>query len=566
VALALLLAAAQPALGAQLILRVDPLRSTIALVAGSQSSLPLPQDFSGFGFGTVVMPHQPSSTGTGGTLPDGSSSNGLRTSLSGFVVIDLDSPPSLLQIKRQSSSIDFDNSGTWLPGLPGTPTAAAPGEIAVEFGDTALASTWNGVLRDVSLSVSTEGVASALTPTAANTWSFPAGCNLPLGTCPVFRIEESNLDASNSPGGGMGRLGFRSPGPAANPAGNQATLVQRPDGKFELTIPIAFTSTIDPFALNDPLGTTHTLVWSGQIVAVPEPRSDALACVALAVLAGLAGLRRVGRRRSALFAAGLLCLSFSLGCHDDFDPTIQSTSYMGTPWCGNEMGGVDEITGSGSRISLLTVHNATCKPGGTSATGFVSGGQTFTYFSESSYSDFTGAKARFAVGTTVNPASFLAQKLGVSLSSTVTYSYAPATGSQMNPPQLAFMAKYYSLGSAIGEVNSGAISIGGMQFAADGMWHYYTLSSLGGTVDVTLSHTGERQNAGIGYHGVAAMLGIRTNTCGTNLECGWKDGANPYCEGNGACGDGGLGKSCTHKSQCGIGYSCNLGVCVGYGF
>ena len=122
---------------------IDPTRSHIEVAPGNEIFIPLGQPLI-----SVTIPAVAPSSGTGAMLPDGTTSDGLVTSLEGSIVSDLDDAFASIRIIGRRSSIRLGESGSWLPGPPSAPTTPTAGEIAVEFSDATTLLSGSAVLRD----------------------------------------------------------------------------------------------------------------------------------------------------------------------------------------------------------------------------------------------------------------------------------------------------------------------------------------------------------------------------------------------------------------------------------
>jgi len=105
----LLLALLWPAqaLGEVIEFVIDPTRSTVQVEPGSELSLNF-----GMPLNSVTMPAMAPTIGIGGVLPDGSTSDGLVTSLEGTILADLDDGLASIRIIGRRTSIRFGDSGS----------------------------------------------------------------------------------------------------------------------------------------------------------------------------------------------------------------------------------------------------------------------------------------------------------------------------------------------------------------------------------------------------------------------------------------------------------------------
>ena len=540
--------AAGNARGADVFFRVDPTQSRVRLDPGSQAQLNLPQNFSGFGMGVQILPLVAQPGGGGATLPGGTPSDGLVTSLTGAIRVRLDDPPTQIAFVRDATAIGLQDSGTWLPGLPNVPATAAGGELATTFGNATIAWAWNAVLRETALSFASNPGPDALTPTGAGTWSFAAGCSNG-GSCPGFRFEEGAIDFAD-PTGLLARHGLRRIlEPLPNPPGTSGTLVETTSGRFTLTIPIDFTLTLDNIEMHNPVDLDSTLVLSGQIVAVPEAGAGA---AALAALAGLAALARRRRARvpsirwhtlSLAIAAGI----FGSGCPPHYDPDIRWTAYSGNPFCSNQSLLVTKDNGA-ETIGSFT--SPTC------ALGAFSGnlaGIGFEFLTNVQYEQRGDFGVQFHVSSTVNPASAFGTPMEIDERATLRLTYEPAFGAGFKNPQLYYSLATYQYGAAVGEPIDGTLSINGVPASIGATWgevEYVDLDPTGGSVDLELTLQSRRSNAGKGYQAIGVLGGIRWNVCADNNECRWVDAFAPICTDAGVCGDGRAQAACYNTMQC----------------
>jgi hypothetical protein len=537
---------------------IDPSRSQLAISPASQSLLPLPQAFNGFGFGNRVLPHEAQPGLPAGQLPNGDPSDGLTAGLGGLLRVDVGDLESPTQIRfvRESSAIAVLPSGSWRPSTPPVDaTTVAPAGLALRFADLALDTATEVALRDLVFSVAS-AEAAALASTGVDAWSFPAGCGSPAPSCPALRLEAARFDVAwNGAAAGL-RRGFRSVEPFANSAGASGSLTRNGSGDFELTLPIAITLPIAASDLNDPLGMTHTLELTGQVVAVPEPSA---ALGALAALLALATLARVARRRSdsralrsALVIAG--CIA-AVGCKPSFDPSFDRPSFY-TISCQFEFLAVRKD--GGAETIFADAGNQPCSLAGRYFEGTFAG-TSFNLYSKVAY-QFD--QPNFTVGITMEPSLALLVNAELDYRAGVRVEYGATEGG--GPAQLYFGGLPTGFGSASGEFTSGFVEIGGFEYPLDGMVRYYDLNPAGGTVDVGLRLESLRMASGLGYQGAALQIGARPNTCLRHRQCRKLDAASPFCALDGlaaVCVDGGVGSPCTHSAQCDEPLLCNLGVC-----
>ena len=185
---ALLLALLMPAqaLGEVIEFVIDPARSTVQVEPGFELFLKFGKPAQALN--SVTMPAMAPTIGTGGMLPDGTTSDGLVTSLGGTLLADLDDGLASIRIIGRRTSIRLGESGVWLPGPPGAETTPTAGTIAVEFDAASILFAANAVLREATFSLDSGSAATPLTLTAADVYSFPVGCT--VQPCPSFRLED----------------------------------------------------------------------------------------------------------------------------------------------------------------------------------------------------------------------------------------------------------------------------------------------------------------------------------------------------------------------------------------
>lgn len=563
--LACLAAGAASARAEELYFAIDATRSVVSLAPGSQAVLPLPQNFSGIGYGSRTMAYLAPQGGTPGQLPDGSTSDGLRTALAGLLRTDLGDPPTQLRIVRDASQVLLGPSGSWGPGLPNQPGTPAPAELALRFTDAALGWQWSAALRDWVLSVSTEGAGAPLTPAGADAWSFAAGCASPGPGCPAFRIENGNIDSADT-NGFLARSGYRSGADAlaSPPSVAAGQLLRLPGDRWELRIPFSITVAVDGLELLDPLGIDHTAVLSGTVVAVPEPSAGAAPAAALALLA-LAGSarRRLRGPRGAALGVALLA---AFGCGPEYDPTLNKTSFVSPFRCVNEWLRVYEVINNNPvLIGGGEIQNPTCNPNGITLNGTISGGVGFQAINTSLY-EFGERSARLNTGITWNLNANSSITLKVDYRARFEVDYPAATTDRPNPPQLFYQAWDYGLGLTSGSSQSGTITVNGLSNPADWMLRTTALNGGGGTATFDLALEAFRSGMGKEYQGVAMTIGMHPNQPKTNLDCRRVGEELPFRVRDDLlgsfCSPGTTGSLCTHSAQCQSGKECYDGECA----
>jgi hypothetical protein len=285
-----------PARAVSEIYTIDPVQSIVTVESSTQLRIDL------FGLvPTIDLPilSQEGAGGTGGTLPDGSSSDGLRAALTGQLLVDVQgdlSNPTSLQILSRRTSIRLEDSGTWLPGLPGAPSQAAPGGLALRFEEPSFGLTGMAALRGFELTASHSSVQS-LGPLGDGLFSFSLGL-FSLNPVPVDGVLDFQTSLPGSSQAGRAAL-FPTSSASVSFDATEGQLLQQPAGGREITVPLTgsvFLAAQD-FIAGIPWGLTLDL--SGQLVAtnaafVPEPSPD---WAFAAALLPLVWLERRGRLR-----------------------------------------------------------------------------------------------------------------------------------------------------------------------------------------------------------------------------------------------------------------------------
>ncbi|MGH0034192.1 MAG: DUF4215 domain-containing protein [Myxococcota bacterium] len=297
---AVALVLASPAAATPQIFSIDPTRSWIS-IAGSELQIDL-----GPGAGTIPLVARPQAENVpgvaGATLPDGTSGDGLRTTVEGQLLVDRN--PATLSFLTQLTAITPSVSGAWLPGTPGFESLPQAGQLGILLSSSDYAVDVLAAVRG-----------------AAFTWfsgELPLVENGPgafaFDAAQSFRLETGTLDFDSNVGP-SGRS-FLPPLVGTNSAGNG--LLESLGGTLEvLTLPVDVTLALGPELL-DGLPITANLRLQGELVAtagqapVPEPG------VALLLGAGLLGLllRRARiRSSSGLLILGLLAFTLSAACN-----------------------------------------------------------------------------------------------------------------------------------------------------------------------------------------------------------------------------------------------------------
>jgi hypothetical protein len=267
------LGAPVPARAAKELLAVDPAHSEIALQDDSSLAFGFPGGIDG---GAGVF----SAIGTpGSTLPSGLVSDGRRTSLSGSIFVDL-VPGTSIGFASRATTVTFDASGSFLPGLPAAPATPAPANLAVAFSNATLGLTGKAALRSARLSLTapSDAAPAALTPAGSGTWTF-AG--------PVTVVLLNGVVDGSSSVSAATLHGALARGSVVSASGG--TVEDLPGGRHRVTLPFDAQGVLPGSARTGPVPTTSvTLHLAGQLVAAtpaPEPDARAAAATAAAVLA-----------------------------------------------------------------------------------------------------------------------------------------------------------------------------------------------------------------------------------------------------------------------------------------
>ena len=210
----------------------------------------------------------------GATLPSGLQSDGLTSYFEGLVEVDI--TPTSIRF-RAPGRVEVGDSGSWLPGLPGTSGVAAPANAGASFGDATFGTSGNIALRDLRFAITSLELPLTETSQGSNVFEFDSDVAL--------RLTGGARDATANFGNALPRLQLAPP-PGTNVAA-VGTLELPPGGAPRLTLPIGASNLELGRGL---LGSSVTVSLAGQIVAtVPEP--SPLLC-GLAALWSVALLRR----------------------------------------------------------------------------------------------------------------------------------------------------------------------------------------------------------------------------------------------------------------------------------
>lgn len=567
----LALGAPRPVSAAEMRFALDPAQSSLAIASGSGFTLALGQrtltangaNPIATGFGDVALDWTAPSEGSGASLPDGTTGNGLRTFVTGVVVADLAEDLSTIAFRRERSVLELGDSGAWRPGPPGgSASAPGPAELAVEWADAGTGVSGRLAVRRAVLSIDTAGATLPLTPAGGDTRTFAAGCT--AGACPRYRLEESRIDAELLPGS-VTRDGVRTThAPMASAAGTQGTLAPEGDG-YRLTIPVAVTVPLVATDFFSALPASGEVVLTGQLVAVPEAGGALAGLAALAALVALsarARLRHVALRlRLPLLA--LLPALLPLGCPScpPWDPERSLSAWVASSGCLNLSIRYGEVGGP----SFLEQVYPTCNffgGGGTIGTNLAE----FRSFPQIHHQDdgwqgFLSGGVVTRLEATPTPSS---KTLEAVYSYRYSLTYAPSDQSGSLAPKLQFQPLKLSFGAARGEFLDGGVVVSGygtpVAAAPDGVWREMELNPLGGTLDFDFTVTAHRRNAGLGDQRLALRYQLQPNDCRSNRDC--KDSPiGDRCVDDGVCTTGGVGQSCWHSTQCAPGLHCYAGVC-----
>ena len=256
---------------------VDPLQSRVSLAASTSLTFGFPPPL---GLSTAAIKAQQQAGGVlGGTLPGGSTSDGLETALSGSIAAEL-VPGSTLAFDPLGTSVVPLPSGIWRPGLPAEPNLPASAQLAASFRAAVLGLVVSVAIRDAVLTLGPGG--GALSPIGAG--SFEIGGPFSVS------LRSGLLDYTANAAGVGGRVALHA---VAVSAPGNGQLDDLGGGAWRLTLPLSV-AVLVPAAAFDGLLPVNSLSLSfeGQIVAdavVPEPAS------ALLLGAGLATLARMRR-------------------------------------------------------------------------------------------------------------------------------------------------------------------------------------------------------------------------------------------------------------------------------
>jgi len=232
--------------------------------------------------GALVLPVGPQATG-GAILPSGMLSDGLTTFFHGSVEVEYDTTVTpKIRFRAAGSRVEVGNSGSWLPGLPGTSETPAAANAGVTFSDPDFGISGTGALRDVRFTLTSLELPLTETGTGTNVYEFDSSVFLRLTG--GDRDLDTNLVAS------LPRRPLS--GPLAPSLASTGTLELLPQTPPRLTLPIAATNLVIG---QEALTATFTASLTGQIVAtVPEPSG---ALCGWAALGSLVVLRRMRGRR-----------------------------------------------------------------------------------------------------------------------------------------------------------------------------------------------------------------------------------------------------------------------------
>ncbi len=546
---ALLLALLWPAqaLGEVIEFVIDPTRSTVQVEPGSELSLNF-----GMPLNSVTMPAMAPTIGIGGILPDGSTSDGLVTSLKGTILADLDDGLASIRIIGRRTSIRFGDSGSWLPGPPGAETTPTAGKIAVEFNAASILFVGNAVLREATFSLDSGNVATPLTLTATDVYSFPAGCAAP--PCPSFRLEDGVGDLETMFTSPL-RDGLRSHYIYTSPAGTTGTLERLPDQRYQLTIPFDLATTLAPEGIRAAIPSTIGLAYSGTIVAVPEPDSVALSLAAVAALLGLLAWKIREKRGLAVW---LVAGAIGMGCDGTPKPDIGTTSLQGSTTCSDQL--LRTSKNNGAQL-IFEKMDPFCNLFGFFGTigPEMSGWNLYPYANFSSNNAFD----RYVVaGVNLVAAETFSTNFEIHQELRYRATYGVVQEPAGSVAEMYVRARPFTLGVDYQLFGGATISLdyglGTDQFGADDTFRYYPLDPLGGMIQMDVSVDSERVTVGQGYQGVGISFGIRGQACSSNHQCKNWNPALPYC-GPVGCHAGGNGEMCEHDVQCNgpLGHRCS---------
>jgi len=565
---------------------IDPQQSFLQIDPSATVSLPI---FPLFPPVDMPLVTQVGRGGFGGTLPDGSSSDGLRTSLSGHLLVDVNNNATQISIVNRRTSARLGNSGQWLPGALGSETVAANGALAARFEAPSLAFSGQVAIRGTPLlTFGHLGAMRSLTAQGGgvSTFSYTASDASTLAP----RIGDGLFDYQTSLASLEAAAGRSSPFiVAAEPPFATTTtgeLFQQPGGGRQVTLPIAFTLflTDDSFLSGVPLSATLPL--SGQIVAtnrsfVPEPGAALEALVALVTLTALGALRRhrprarASRARARLLASMLCVVALGgLGCPELEANTPSRPAAAGAPTC--------QPNGTSASVSAAGATDSRTGPAACGASGSSahqphimtsSSGGTVDFLASADPNRFVNSFAvgyRWHVGWDLTVSGGpLASPAQATIHSATTWPYAPASGTG----SLHFGASLETFKDNAGPVSGNAsvqVDCGGgpTALALNGLPQLVPAqpsSGCGSNCSCSVQATLNGSTSAVGW--TAQSLTIYTTVpatqCGSHEFCRINSPSTPFCVEGTGCTDGSAGMACNYDDECDLQ---NGIVCGRFGF
>jgi hypothetical protein len=342
--LLLALALALPTRALALTFTVDPVTSTVSLVVPSAVQVGFPPTLIPAPLGAQLFP------GTGDVLPNGATSDGLTTFLTGTIAGEYVSGASFQFVA--GSSIALGDSGTWVPGLPGSEGVPAAAALAASFYDSVFDFSGSGALRDATAGLLPTG-ALPVASEGGGIYSF-GGAIVSLAGRLDFGTDLTSYGSQNV--GGLVLV----PG--------LATVEEFP-GLLRLTLPLdlAFTVGAPPGTGALPIEQID-LYLEGQIVAfaeLPEPTLPALLLAALAVVFAARARDGVARRAPILALLAVVGPLVGFACEESSSPikTFDAASGESIRDVAKEPGGTTVEIDHTTLAGALTTTTTTILPG-----------------------------------------------------------------------------------------------------------------------------------------------------------------------------------------------------------
>jgi hypothetical protein len=533
---------------------------------------------------SVPLLTQVGSGGTAGTLPDGSTSDGLRTALQGRLLIDVTpSGNRELEIINRRSSIELLDSGSWLPGLPGTEATAAPAALAARFPDPTLMFDGQAAIRGGEFSIGHSGFGQSLTDQGGGTFTFPFGFGLsgsaPLAPFPVdgtWDYETSLVGAVVS--GGRGRLVSRATDMPFI-LESTGTLVEEAGGGRQVTIPINGAVFIGEDSFEVGVPALLRLELRGQVVAqtplfVPEPGAGMSGLTMAGVLALLK--RRSGRRRLSyrqwlrrvtvsMMIFGLAYMACNQGVEEG-DPGVIKVE-PGVDCTAGAMGEETEATYDADPFFFDEVSGLPACAVGTTASGSGTQGN-ITVEGEASVQSFfinvNSQQAKFEIScqTVITGGALSAPTAcNTQVTEVITHSGSSTNDTiSIGAWQHSFGAGASTPVTATARVDCGVgppvalpVNGGNQQVPVEDV-------NFTCTVFATLQGGTDAEGETVQTLNVVAMP--TPVQCETHFDCRESAPSTPFCVTGLGCTDGSLGTECAHDSQCDdtLGLFCSAGL------